>query len=111
MAVGQTRRWLIAYDVRERRRLARLHRLLAQAAVPVQYSVFITTGSPQAMRQLAAAVGEIIDAGADDVRFYQVPERAHVFTIGARMLPDHIFLLDGRHDLWPLLGRPRSSRR
>jgi CRISPR-associated protein Cas2 len=106
MALSQPRRWLIAYDIREPRRLARVHRILTKAAVPVQYSVFAAAGSARAMRELAAELGQKIDARADDVRFYPVPEQLHVYTIGATMLPDEVFLLSDRTDLGPLLGRP-----
>lgn len=106
MALNQPRRWLIAYDIRDPRRLARVHRLLTRAAVPVQYSVFGTAGSTRAMRELAAAVGQKIDTRVDDVRFYPVPEQLQVYTIGATMLPDEVFLLSDRTDLGPLLGRP-----
>lgn len=105
MSLTQPRKWLIAYDVREPRRLKRVHALLKKTAVPVQYSVFATVGSTLAMRQLAAAVADRIDAGVDDVRFYPIPGRPLVYTIGGAMLPDDVLLLDARTDLEALLGR------
>jgi CRISPR-associated protein Cas2 len=110
MALSQPRKWLIAYDIREPRRLKRVHALLTKTAVPVQYSVFAAAGSTHAMRQLAAAVAERIDAGADDVRFYPIPERPLVYTLGHAMLPEQVLLLDGRTDLGVLLGRPPAPR-
>ena len=99
MSLTQPRRWLIAYDIREPRRLKRVHALLTKAAVPVQYSVFAASGSTLAMRQLAAALGQRIDARADDVRFYPLPQKPLVYTIGSAMLPDDVLLLDSRTDL------------
>lgn len=109
MALNQPRRWLIAYDIRDPRRLARVHRALTKAAVPVQYSLFAAAGSPRAMRELAAALEEKIDTRVDDVRFYPVPEQIHVYTIGATMLPDQVFLLADRADLGQLLAGPQRS--
>ncbi len=110
MALNQQRRWLIAYDIRDPRRLARVHRLLIGVAVPVQYSVFAAAGSPRAMRGLAAALGQRIDPSVDDVRFYPVPDQAQTYTIGAAMLPEQAFLLDDRTDLNALLGRAAGAR-
>jgi CRISPR-associated protein Cas2 len=109
MAVTQPRKWLIAYDIREPRRLKRVHALLSKTAVPVQYSLFAAAGSALAMRQLASAVGQRIDARADDVRFYPVPDRPFVYTIGHAMLPDEALLLDARTDLGAVLGRGASA--
>lgn len=113
MALSQPRKWLVAYDVREPRRLKRVHALLTKTAVPVQYSMFAAAGSAQVMRRLAAAVERLMDVHADDVRFYPIPEQPLVYTIGPTMLPDAVLLLDDRTDLGPLLGRTsgRDGRR
>lgn len=107
MAVNEPRRWLIAYDIRDPRRLNRVHRLLAKAAIPVQYSVFAAAGSRRAMQDLAARLEQEIDVRVDDVRFYPVPQPAEVYTIGATMLPQDVLVLDDRLDLEELL-RPRA---
>lgn len=62
--------WLLAYDVRCRKRLARLHRRLRREAAPVQYSVFLlyaTTARVEALMDELAA-GWI--AAEDDLRAY-----------------------------------------
>lgn len=104
MALNQPRRWLIAYDIREPRRLARVHRFLTRVAVPVQYSVFAARGSLADMRRLADELRARIDERADDVRIYPIPENLLVHTIGATLLPDDAWLLDGRSDLGVLLA-------
>lgn len=111
MALNQPRRWLIAYDLRDDRRIARVHRLLNKVAVPVQYSVFAARGSQAAMRQLARQIETLIDADVDDVRMYPIPERPLLHTIGRAMLPDDALLLDAETGLEALLGRSlRPSR-
>lgn len=104
MALNQTRNWLIAYDIRDPRRLVRVHRFLKQQAVPVQYSVFAARGSLADMRQLAAALRAQIDERADDVRIYPIPENPLVHTIGAALLPDDVWLLGpgGEGGGWPV---------
>lgn len=105
MALNQPRRWLIAYDLRDHRRIARVHRLLTQVAVPMQYSVFAARGSPAAMRQLARQIEALIDVEVDDVRMYPIPERPLLHTIGGTMLPDDALLVDAETGLEALLGR------
>lgn len=105
MALNQPKRWLIAYDLRDGRRIARVHRLLTKVAVPVQYSVFVARGSHNGMRQLARQVEDLIDARVDDVRLYPIPERPLIYTVGRAMLPDDALLLDADAGLEVLLGR------
>lgn len=104
MALNEARRWLIAYDVCEPRRLARVHRLLTRAAVPVQYSVFVTSGSQAQLRQLAQQISALIDPAADDVRMYPIPQQPWFYTIGRSMLPAEAMLLDSRTRLQALLA-------
>lgn len=104
MALNDPRRWLIAYDIRDHRRIARVHRLLTKAAVPVQYSVFAARGSPKGMRRLAGEIEALIDASVDDVRLYPIPERPLLYTIGRTMLPDDALLLDADTRLETVLG-------
>ncbi len=105
MALNRPRRWLIAYDLREPRRIARVHRLLTKVAVPVQYSVFAARGSQAAMRQLARQIEALIDTAVDDVRMYPIPEHPLLHTIGGALLPDDALLLDAQTGLETLLGR------
>jgi CRISPR-associated protein Cas2 len=106
MAVNQPRRWLIAYDIRDRRRLGRVHRFLMQQAIPVQYSVFAARGSLSDMRRMAEELRMRIDERADDVRIYPIPENPLVHTIGATLLPDDVWLLDAKTGLGAVLAPP-----
>lgn len=111
MALNQTRRWLVAYDVRDPRRLKNVHQLLKKIAVPVQYSMFATRASTAAIRHLARAIEQRIDPRADDVRLYPIPERPLIATIGPTFLPEEIMLIDARADLTDLLHGPRRTAR
>lgn len=93
MALNQPRRWLIAYDIRDQRRLARVHRFLTREAVPVQYSVFVAWGSLADMRRLADELQGRIDERFDDVRIYPIPEIPLVHMIGKTALPEDVWLL------------------
>lgn len=93
MAMNTGRGWLIAYDITEPKRLARLHRFLCRHAVPVQYSVFHFEGSAAAMGRLMADIEKRIDAETDDVRGYLLPENLQLHTIGRGGLPADTQLL------------------
>lgn len=104
MALNESRRWLIAYDLRDHRRIGRVHRLLTRVALPVQYSVFAAVGNAAAMRQLAKEIEELIDGTVDDVRMYPIPAQPLVHSFGRTMLPDDAALLDARGEVQLLLG-------
>jgi len=87
MPLTQRRNWLIAYDIRDPRRLARLHNFIKRHAVPVQYSVYLFSGHAGHLGQLLAEIRHRIDIRVDDVRAYLVPEGAEVHTLGRGALP------------------------
>lgn len=111
MALNQPRRWLIAYDIRDRRRLARVHRFLTGVAVPVQYSVFAARGSLADVRRLAEELRARIDERTDDVRIYPIPENPLVHTIGATLLPDDVWLLGAGDELGGSLAAATRAAR
>lgn len=109
----EPRRWLIAYDVRDERRLAAVHRYLKGAAVPVQYSVFAARASAAEIARVVAALNGLIDARVDDVRIYGIPRNSFVYTLGASILPADAWLLDNEVPLAPIIrsAAPASQRR
>jgi CRISPR-associated protein Cas2 len=110
VALTDIRRWLIAYDIRERRRLARMHAAVKKVGVPVQYSLFAARGSTAAVRRLAPSLERLIDTRVDDVRIYPVPDNPLVCALGRTMLPDDILLLDSKADVGAILGRKRVQK-
>jgi len=96
MALNKTRTWLIAYDIADPRRLARVHRYLKSEAVPVQYSVFVARATAGKVGGIKSALADLIDPGTDDVRIYLVPERPELSYLGTKALPEGILLLEGK---------------
>lgn len=93
MAVNRPVAWLVGYDIRNPRRLARLHRFMTRHATPVQYSVFVLRATPAAVGRLVQEIGEFIEPAEDDVRIYRVPEPAEVTVLGRSLLPDGVLLV------------------
>ena len=85
-------RWLVTYDISDRRKLARVHRLLKKEGVPIQYSVFFVHASAAKMARLMVELGKLIDPKADDVRAYRLPEATWKVTLGASVIPDDVWI-------------------
>ena len=87
MSAGARKSWLIAYDIREKRRLARVHRFLKTEGTPLQYSVFAVEATDNELQRLLSELKQRIDQRQDDVRAYHVPTRCEIFTLGRQALP------------------------
>jgi CRISPR-associated protein Cas2 len=88
--------WLVAYDIRDDRRLRRLHRQMRKLGVPAQYSVFVVEADDVGIRAILQRIGRLIDESVDDVRAYHLPETATVWSLGTQQWPDGL-VLAGTH--------------
>lgn len=102
MSVNVSKSWLVAYDIREPRRLRRIHRHLRKEGASVQYSVFVVEANDRGMDRLVVELQALV-APVDDVRAYHVPERCEVWTLGKQALPEGV-LRDPAGVAW-LIGR------
>lgn len=90
MSLHDSVRWLVTYDIADPRRLARLFKFLKKHGTPVQYSVFLVEASPVKMSSYVVQMAAIINANADDVRAYKLPDNLWQVTLGASILPADI---------------------
>ena len=84
------REYIICYDITNPRRLGRIHRALKKAALPVQYSVFLFSGTPEQLALCLARLAAIMDPDTDDIRAYPLPQRGLRLAIGPGALPSGI---------------------
>ncbi|HEX9592172.1 MAG TPA: CRISPR-associated endonuclease Cas2 [bacterium] len=83
--------YLIAYDIGDPRRLARLHRYLKGEALALQYSVFFGRFTAAGIERLEDEIAARIDPKEDDVRIYPLPDDFQVWALGASApLPEGI---------------------
>lgn len=87
MSLNRQRAWLIAYDIRDPRRLSRLYAFIRRHTIPVQYSVYLFEGHAGALGELLLKIRQRIDNAVDDVRAYLIPERVEIYTYGRGSLP------------------------
>lgn len=88
------RLFLCCYDIRDPKRLGRVHRCLKQRGLALQYSVFVLEGSTETALESLCAVGALINHDEDDVRMYALPEGVEVEPLGAtEALPPGVVLV------------------
>jgi CRISPR-associated protein Cas2 len=88
--VRRTGTWLVCYDIASPRRLARVRRWLVRHAVPVQYSVFVATGTAAEIDALVAGLARRIHPRQDDVRLYPLERGRPAWQLGVPILADGI---------------------
>jgi CRISPR-associated protein Cas2 len=91
--MSDRRRYLVAYDIREDRRLRLVHKTMKGYGWPMQYSVFICDLDSVEMISLRTDIGVIINHGVDSIAIVDLgsPEERgrHCFSFMgfARALP------------------------
>lgn len=95
MAGNQSNLYLIAYDIADPKRLARIHRILKQEGLPVQYSVFTVVLKRKALLHLLKRIDTLIKQREDDVRCYRLPENSPADILGQQYFPDDVMLFTG----------------
>ncbi len=96
-------RWhLVCYDIAEPKRLRRVHRLLCDWGIPVNYSVFLVDAPPREIDRLADAIQRRMDHRHDDVRIYALPKRPQMAVLG----PERPVLYDEWGYVQRLLANP-----
>jgi CRISPR-associated protein Cas2 len=65
-------RHLIAYDIRDAKRLRKVHRLMQGHGMPVQYSVFVCDLTALERFQLQSALYDVVDAAVDCLAFIEL---------------------------------------
>ncbi len=63
--------WLVAYDIKNPRRLRQIHKLLKNWGIPLQKSLFIVSGN-QDIIELREKLKKTMDQSEDDIRLYPI---------------------------------------
>lgn len=84
---------LVCYDIRDPRRLSRVHRCMCRWGMPLQYSVFYCNLNERAQHRLENQLRTIIDERVDDIRIYCLKSQARIEFMGRKPLPDGMMVL------------------
>lgn len=71
MAAGRTR-FVVAYDIRDAKRLRQVHKAVKAVGWPMQYSVFICDLDPMELLDLKFGLADIIHHNDDQVAFVRL---------------------------------------
>jgi len=108
MSQNTSARYLVTYDIADKKRLSRLFRFMKKQGVPVQYSVFLVESSAVQINAMMVQIAKIIHPTADDVRAYRLPDNGWQVSMGASILPEDI--LPGGLMLATQTERNRTTR-
>lgn len=95
---SHARRWLLAHDIRDKKRLHRVWRYLRQEGVRLQFSVYLLSGTPQHVNNIIDRLLDLIDEHADDVRVYPLTENTRIWGLGTQFNDDGNSLCDAFMD-------------
>ena len=93
--------WLVAYDIRDPRRLGRVYRCCKRAGLHLQYSVFLVRATAQQLDRLIRELESLIDPRRDDVRIYPVPENPEWTPLGRSIWPTEVLFFHEGLDFLP----------
>lgn len=81
--MATSRNWyLLAYDIRDPRRLQRVHYYLRKRALAAQQSVFFVHATETELKEMLDGVAQRIHRHSDDVRAYPISHPAEVWLAG-----------------------------
>jgi len=83
--------FLVAYDIKNHKRLAKFARRLEKIGVRIEYSVFYVRMSRDDMAEFAINITDLIDKDEDDVRIYEIVD--YGIALGNADLLDELFVI------------------
>ncbi|MEY4979615.1 MAG: hypothetical protein RLZZ352_1885 [Pseudomonadota bacterium] len=91
---SHAQRWLLAYDIRNPKRLQRVGRYIQREGLRLQFSVYILKGNRQHIEHVMEELRQLIDEKADDVRIYPLTENTRIWGMGQQFPDDGNTLSD-----------------
>ena len=90
--MSKTKDYIISYDIRDHRRLARLSRKLEKNAMRIQKSVYLFSSvSRHQLLDIIDVINATIDSEADDVRIYSVLDPGIALAQAVDLADPYIF--------------------
>ena len=74
--------YIVCYDIRDPRRLARVYKLMKGRGLHIQYSVFHCRLTCPNLFELKEKLAGLIDEDNDDVRIYPLPAEEKIIIMG-----------------------------
>jgi len=91
---SHAQRWIVAYDIRDPKRLQRVWRYLHKEGMRLQYSIYLLRGNSQEVQKVVLKLKELIDQRMDDVRIYPLTDTTRIWGMGTQFSNDGLELHD-----------------
>jgi CRISPR-associated protein Cas2 len=85
--MADKKRYIICYDIREHKRLAKVHRICSHYAMAIQYSLFYAELPDSDHKSLISDLAVTINEREDDVRIYLVSGLTNAEALGNGCAP------------------------
>jgi CRISPR-associated protein Cas2 len=86
-------KYLLCYDVSDPRRLRRVHRVVRDWGIPIQFSVFEIDLMPVQMEKLLAELTALIEATEDKVIFYRLSPHQERISLGQAIATEDLLFI------------------
>lgn len=86
---SKSSRWIISYDISDRKRLSRTARYLVREGIRIQYSIYLLKATASQIQTHIDEILQRIDPAQDDVRIYPITTNARIWQLGILSLPQH----------------------
>jgi len=87
------RNYLICYDIKEKKRLARVARYVEKEAFRIQKSIYLLpNATTEALQLIAKEIQKRIDTQEDDVRIYTIKHSGYTSGIAINLDEPFIFV-------------------
>lgn len=91
---GHAKHWMIAYDIRDKKRLQKVWRFISKEAIPMQYSIYLIQCDRDYLNQIIFKLLEMINTREDDVRIYPLTPVTRMWGLGRQFADDGNVLSD-----------------
>lgn len=108
MAVNEKRAWLVAYDIRDPKRLQQVHAYMVKRGLAVQYSVFVGEWSERELARVLEGLRGQISARRDDVRAYPLPQWGSPEARGPALFASGVHMLGEQFKIVEELCKPEG---
>ena len=85
---------LVCYDISDEKRLNKVHKIVSEYAILIQYSVYYLHASSEEVDDLCSELRAVINENEDDIRIYPLVAKPEIHTLGQQGLLDGIRITD-----------------
>jgi len=90
---SRSTKYLVCYDICNAKRLRRIHRLVRDWGVPIQFSIFEVEVLPKQFDQLKAELSQLMDLQEDKVMFYRLSPDQDRVCLGVQVQTEDLMFV------------------